>query len=196
MLSVVILIRYFFITATMHTSISDFARILTAELEKVAARREGEVYISLPWLAFEKITLRPVLFERFRSALERCIIAEGVDMTIQTMNKNAITKMGQQSVNSSPLSQQRFQSFVECEEALRELAKLHKKTPSYVGKGKLAQCVIVGERRMFLLTTLFHSAQNEGHLGRAFLSVEVHDSMLCAEFRSLFFQGNRSVATA
>jgi hypothetical protein len=186
MLSAMIVIRYFLITASAQTGIAGFIRNLTLELERVADRREGQVLISLPWLAYGKITLKGVLFDKFCDALKRCITEADVDVRVQTLDLRDIRKLGQRAIDKGSITQDKLDQFLDGERELRKLAKLHGKSLQCRAYSKLKQCVIVDDRRLFIVSTAIHSAENEGHLGKAFLSIEVLDSLVCSEYRTLF----------
>lgn len=180
-LSVTAVIRYFFVTATVQTGISGFTRNLTADLEALANRGKGRLTISLPWLAFGKVSLDAELFEEFRNALERCLSSKNIAVEIYTLSMPTL-EFGARKTLANPVNKIRSDEIDRALECEREIRGMINVQIIEIKKPDLMECVVTNER-LYAVHTLLHKAREEAHLGNAFISVEIDDENICEEYR-------------
>lgn len=179
-LSVAAIVRYFFVTAAVQTGISGFSRNLTGDLERLASKGKGFLAVSLPWLAFGKLTLDPDVFEDFRSALEKCLQRDGIRVEVFTLPWSTL-RAGARKAKKSPERKVDVTSLdkaLDCEKQIRKLVK----NPKMVTQAQLLGCVIVNEK-LYAVHTLLHKAQENAHLGDAFISMEIDNENISKEYK-------------
>jgi len=180
-LSITALIRYFFLTATVQTGIAGFTRKLTADLRRLASRGQGQLTVSLPWLALGKRTLDPELFSEFRDALEKCFSNTGIIVKVYTLHPKALCRGARTSVSNrdNKIDKQTMKSILRCEAEIRQLVE---NRTEIVSREDLLGCVIINEK-LYAVHTLLHKAQEDAHLGNAFISTEIDDERICEEYK-------------
>jgi hypothetical protein len=182
-LSVTVLIRYWFITASVQTGIYGFIRNLTVELKRLGRSQGGRLTISLPWLCFGQLSLDPDLFDEFRQALEKCLAHENIDLEIYTLHPDEIRLGAKASIEepTSIIDMTGIEEFLKCEVAARLLAERRTQIKTHK-QADLVPCVIVNEK-LYAVHWLPDRAKKYGHLADVILSMEINDEGICAEYK-------------